>query len=216
MDREQLECTVRGPVAMMMDDDRVDGRTGCSVLDASFPYPVKIGEITFKNVYTAYMTVLCKRVSSDADVKNRSSLKWQKCIHKYILMPNPHCENGSQTFFSLTQKDSRLALLDVVTIRLVLYQPSPLWRKFGLEKFAVYNAPLMEQPLQVTLPRTFLSESHRRFATKAEVEERYKCAASHVQNLWALLEQAKNNKSNLSVGRFEVNGSYDINFLSCN
>ncbi|XP_023238448.1 nicolin-1-like isoform X2 [Centruroides sculpturatus] len=177
---------------------------------------LQVGEITFKNVYTAYMTVLCKRVSSDCDPKNRSALKWQKCIHKYVLMPNPHFENGSQSFFSLTQKDSRLALLDVVTIRLVLYQPSPLWRKFGLEKFAVYSDPSPEEALRVAVPRLFLSESHGSSASSHQTEDRRKCAASHVQNLWALLEQAKSNKSDLSVGRFEVNGSYDINFLSCN
>ncbi|UYV67168.1 NICN1 [Cordylochernes scorpioides] len=47
-----------------------------------------------------------------------------------------------------------------------------------------------------------------------QYDNRHACASKHLQNLWAIVEEAKSCQTGATVGRFEVGGSYDINYLA--
>ncbi|XP_076373516.1 nicolin-1-like isoform X2 [Tachypleus tridentatus] len=185
--REPLEFNVKGPVPILLEEERTDHRSGCSVVDITFSEPVTIGEILFKNYYTAYINVQCKRSQNEEDRIDHESLQWEICVHRAVLMCDPHCENGSQEYVSITQKQGRLAWLGVVALRLVLRQPSPQWKKFGIENLKIYR--------------------------EAPIDSRFSAAATHLQNLWAIGEMSRASQTDQQVGRFEEPGGYEINYL---
>lgn len=64
----------------------------------------QIEEITFKNYYTAYVTVrLLRRIPGQ-----EAPAKWCTVLRDLPLMDNPHTERGSQDYYSIhrTQVDS--------------------------------------------------------------------------------------------------------------
>lgn len=59
---------------------------------------LQIQEISFKNYYTAYLTV---RVLKNEAGSDERPTKWFTCVRDYCLMSSPHTEGGSQDFFSI-------------------------------------------------------------------------------------------------------------------
>lgn len=57
----------------------------------------QIEEITFKNYYTAYVTVRLLRRSPGQEVP----AKWCTALRDLPLMANPHTEGGSQDYYSI-------------------------------------------------------------------------------------------------------------------
>ncbi|XP_022238159.1 nicolin-1-like [Limulus polyphemus] len=211
--REPLEFNVKGPVPILLEEERTDHRSGCSVIDITFSEPVTIGEILFKNYYTAYINLQCKRSQNEEDGIDRETLEWEICVHRAVLMCDPHCEEGSQDYVSITQKQSRLAWLGVVALRLVLRQPSPQWRKFGIENLRIYR----EAPgsnARMTIPRTLIGDRPvREVGHMDKTDSSFLPAAAHLQNLWAIGELSRASQTDQQVGRFEEPGGYEINYL---
>ena len=65
--------------------------------------------------------------------------EWIVAVPHKVLMPNPHYENGSQDYISITSSESFVALQDVRALRLILHQPSPIWHTFYVEELKIYS-----------------------------------------------------------------------------
>ncbi|PSN47079.1 hypothetical protein C0J52_19316 [Blattella germanica] len=146
---ESLEFTVKGPVAVSLDEDEVTS-PGCSV-----------GELVFRNYYTAWLTVLIRIDISNKTVSRGSSQAkifgpsckgsgsgtkhidqgggWMLSVPRRVLMTNPHLENGSHDIVSIPSTESQVEWKNIITVRLVLRQPSPIWRTFHVEELNVYR-----------------------------------------------------------------------------
>lgn len=61
------------------------------------PPPPLRQEISFKNFYTAFLTVRIQQRKA-SDPKNK---RWRTCVRDLRLMANPHTEDGSQDYVSL-------------------------------------------------------------------------------------------------------------------
>lgn len=211
-----LEFTVKGPVTILLEDSQLDYRSGCSVLDISFPKPTVIGEILFRNYYVAYISLTCKRVPKEVEGNvNTENLPWENCFSRMKLMENPHCEQGSQDIVSLTVKQSKTPWMGIVCLRFILRQPSPQWKKFNIENLIIYKEKPEESKPLVRLPVGFGQKlsGFRNQEMKNSEDPWLGRVASHLQNVWAVAELAKQVETDVSVGRFEVDGSYDISHL---
>ncbi|KAG9337089.1 hypothetical protein JZ751_029857, partial [Albula glossodonta] len=133
-------CTVKAAVALELGETVTDqSRPGVFVTDVTFPHgqAVKIQEISFKNYYTAFLTVRMQV----RDPAQEGSCKWVTCLRNYRLMPNPHTEQGSQDYYSIYRQQMLVEPDDVTLVRLILRQPSSSWLNFTLEEIKLYLCP---------------------------------------------------------------------------
>eukprot|EP00729_Bicosta_minor_P003970 gene3970-13094_t len=105
--------------------------------------------ISFKNVCSASVTVR---------VRGKDGTAWKAALVDKVLMPSPHCEDGSQGLvvssisisISILNQITTIVLpassfLDVeackavAEIQLILRQPSPHWVRFGLQDIRCYT-----------------------------------------------------------------------------
>ncbi|XP_028296767.1 nicolin-1-like isoform X3 [Gouania willdenowi] len=117
-------------------------RSGVCVVDVHLPFgkPVNIERISFKNFYTASLSVRLL-------TKEPASLcKWLTAIRDVSLMENPHCEDGAQDYCSLIREQMLVEPDHVVQIRLILRQPSATWTTFDLEEINIYTHTHQELP----------------------------------------------------------------------
>ncbi|XP_054279358.1 nicolin-1-like [Macrosteles quadrilineatus] len=133
--RQTVEFSVKGPVSLILDEEQV-ALPGCSILDINFNRPSQIGELVFRNYYTAWISVL---VRYDGPTANPKETGWKVAITKKVLMMSPHHENGSQDAISVAATESMLKWRKVVGMRLILRQPSPEWRVFHVEELNVFG-----------------------------------------------------------------------------
>lgn len=186
---EIVEFSVKGPVAVTLDEDEATA-PGCSVLDLQFSTPSEVGELVFRNYYTAWLTVLARFDSGNSlsQTQGHTSIShstgaehgklfvptskgtvgsmklaeqlggWVVAVARRVLMASPHLENGSHDFISISATESQIEWKNVLTFRLVLRQPSPIWRTFHVEELNVYhNLPRrIPRPLQHFHPITDL------------------------------------------------------------
>ena len=54
-------------------------------------------------------------------------------------MPNCHCERGSQSLVVLNKAHFLASLENVISLRLILRQPSPEWNQFGIRDLKIYS-----------------------------------------------------------------------------
>ncbi|XP_053325404.1 nicolin-1 [Spea bombifrons] len=211
---ESVPCTIKAPVPLQVGDVKTEQASpGVYVIDVTFPksQTVDLQEITFKNYYTAFLTVrIQQRRPSEA---RGNTAVWCTCIKNLCLMPNPHMEEGSQDYVSLHKSQMLCNTDNVSTIRLILRQPSPVWLNFTVEDLQI-NPPGKQSPqkefsrlLSQLPPKEQLQNLHKRLPEPGKV-------SSEVQQMWALTEVMKANQSTASIGRFDVDGCYEINLLS--
>ncbi len=119
---------------------KVGRPSGCQVIDVTVhsPAPHRIDFISFQNYYTYCITIRCSRKDSQTGGHHQVS-PWQPCIKDLQLMPNCHCEQGGQNWVVLRGADSMTALEDVSHLRLILRQPSPHWREFGVREIKCFT-----------------------------------------------------------------------------
>ncbi|KAM4722187.1 nicolin-1 [Rhinophrynus dorsalis] len=214
MAQESVPCTVRAPVPLQVGDVKTEVcRPGVYVIDVTFPksQAIDVQEITFKNYYTAFLTVrIQQRRPSEPD---SYSTTWHTCIRNLRLMPSPHTEEGSQDYVSLHRHQMLCDTNHVTSLRLILRQPSPVWLNFNLEELQI-NPPGRQSPQKgfswwlSHLPKQEqLQNLHKGLPDPNKV-------SSEVQQMWVLTEVMKANQSTASVGRFDVDGCYDISLLS--
>ncbi|XP_078270503.1 nicolin-1 isoform X4 [Rhinoraja longicauda] len=198
-----ITCLIKSPVALQSGDLKTDSsKPGVFVIE--------IRKITFKNYYTAFLTIrLQQRVSGESD---KAVLKWKTCLRNMCLMSNPHTENGSQDYFSISKQQMLFEPNDVMTVRLILRQPSPVWVNFTLEDIKVYEYNNNKNQEQGPwLPKLTPLEQPLNLSDGLPDPD---VVASSVQQMWVLTEMVQNNSTSARVGRFDVDGSYDVNMLS--
>ncbi|KAK1799701.1 hypothetical protein P4O66_006239, partial [Electrophorus voltai] len=156
-------------------------------------------EISFKNYYTAYLTVrVLKREGGTAD----SPVKWATCVRNHCLMANPHTEGGSQDYFSIYRQQMLTEPDNVTTVRLIQRQPSSVWLSFAIEDIKIYSAAHEDSerdvpswlstitPVEEPLDLNGLPDPH--------------AVSSSIQQMWALTEVMQSSQTTASVGRFDV------------
>ncbi|XP_056381214.1 nicolin-1 [Hyla sarda] len=215
MAEEVVPCNIRASVPLQVGDGMSDsGPPGVNVIDITFPVSrtIDVQEISFRNYYTAFLTVKIQQQQSTALKKNKTAT-WRTCIRNLNLMPNPHMEEGSQDYVSLYRQQMLCDADNVTSIRFILRQPSPVWLSFTLEELQV-NPPRKQSPqkqfswwLSHLPPKEELQNLHKGLPDPERV-------SSEVQQMWVLTEVMRSSQSTAAVGRFDVDGCYDINLLS--
>ncbi|XP_064605210.1 nicolin-1-like [Liolophura sinensis] len=209
-----LNCNIRNPVSLRVGEHKADFHSGCKIIDCSFPnilHP-EVGEIHFKNFYTALLTVRVKFRSKEHG-SEVGDMKWQKCIDRMKLMPDPHCETGSQDYFVISRKQFPFDLVNVAAIRLILQQPSPVWKDFRIEELKIYKTSKDDSksaPLPAWLTDNELNKKEKAVERVPNISELSSC----LQELWSLSEQAASQQTTAALGRYDVDGCYEINLLS--
>ncbi|XP_051060334.1 nicolin-1 isoform X2 [Phodopus roborovskii] len=209
MSRVLVPCHVKSTVALQVGDMRTSqGRPGVLVVDVTFPNVAPFEEITFKNYYTAFLSI---RVRHHTTLHTPS--KWVTCLRDYCLMPDPHSEEGAQEYVSLFKHQMLCDMTRVLELRLILRQPSPLWLSFTVEELQIYQQGPKSPSL--TFPK-WLSHpvSNEQPAPRLEGLPDPSRVSSEVQQMWALTEMIRASHTSTRIGRFDVDGCYDLNLLS--
>ncbi|TMS18831.1 Nicolin-1, partial [Larimichthys crocea] len=167
-----------------------------------------IEEITFKNYYTAYVTVRLLRRSPGQEVP----AKWCTALRDLPLMANPHTEGGSQDYYSIHRMQMQVEPDHVVSVRLILRQPSSAWLTFSLEAIKIFPhmEPDPDKEVSDWLSDLTLVDQHPDLEGLPDPQT----VSSSIQQMWALTEVMQTNQTTASIGRFDVDGCYDINLLS--
>lgn len=205
-----LDCIIKKPVWLTVGDQTADSyKSGVSVVDIIFPgsHSVDVGKLTFKNCYTASITVKLKLRD---DMSNET---WSTVVKNLKLMPHSHFETGSQDRVTIMIKDIIKPSTQVIMLRLILKQPSPHWCNFGIEEVKCFPLTKKSNTIAPGWMQSVESRNHSVTKTPNNTPNSDSVAAS-VQQLWALLQQLKSSESDVAIGRFDIDGSYDINLLS--
>ncbi|XP_037831484.1 nicolin-1 [Kryptolebias marmoratus] len=211
--RQPMASTVKPPVYLQIGHSTAGtAHSGVCVLDVSPPVgkPVSIEEVTFKNYYTAYLTVRLLRRSPEQN----GLAKWCTAVRDLPLMDNPHTEGGSQDYYSIHRTQMQVKPDHVVSVRLILRQPSSAWLTFSLEELKLFphTETLREPEKEVSdwLSDLILVDKHPDLEGLPDPQT----VSSSIQQMWALTEVMQTNQTAASIGRFDVDGCYDINLLS--
>ncbi|XP_059965857.1 nicolin-1 isoform X2 [Mesoplodon densirostris] len=216
MSRVSVPCHVKGTVALQVGDVRTSqGRPGVLVIDVTFPSvaPFELQEIMFKNYYTAFLTIRVRQHTS-----THTPAKWVTCLRDYCLMPDPHSEEGAQDELGPRWVLVRMCQMlcdmgKVLELRLILRQPSPLWLSFTVEELQIYQqgpkSPSMTFPKWLSHPVPCEQP-----APLLEGLPDPSRVSSEVQQMWALTEMIRASHTSTRIGRFDVDGCYDLNLLS--
>ncbi|XP_055999892.1 nicolin-1-like isoform X4 [Ostrea edulis] len=231
-----LHCSIKNPVVLTVEDQKNAFHSGCKVIDVTFPNisVPEVGEICFKNYYTAYISVRVKFKAAPDNATDSGEIKWRTCVRKMRLMPNPHKEGGSQDYFSISKKQFSFDISNISALRIILQQPSPVWKEFRVEDLRLYrSSEMLSKP--PPLPGWLTEDSANSTKHKLEAEkmdEKYilkhapsrpsnaggipnlESISSSLQELWGLSEEMSVNQSKTDIGRYEVDGCYEINLLA--
>lgn len=205
----ECKIIVKKPMLLKVGDLASEFRSGVSVVDIILPgmNAVQVGKLTFKNSYTASVTVKLKVID------HAGAEQWKTLVKNYTLMPHPHLETGSQDFFVINISKMDEPPLQVIMMRLILRQPSPHWSNFGIEEIKCF----LHSPMNCSSVPEWLhnDDCHNPGGIKAvQNVSNSENVASSIQQLWALTQGVISSKQNLSIGRFDIDRSYDINLLS--
>lgn len=204
-----FDCIVKKPVLLKVGDQANDAfKSGVSVVDIIFPgtSAVGVGKLTFKNCYTASITIKLKTID---DVGNET---WKTAVKNFTLMPHPHFETGSQDHFTIFT-DSIKPSSQVRMMRLILKQPSPHWSNFGVEEVKCFPLDNRSNTMVPGWLQAVESRNQPAIITPQNCPNSNN-VVSNIQQLWAMLQELKASKHDAAIGRFDIEGSYDINLLS--
>ncbi|KAK9529694.1 hypothetical protein VZT92_013772 [Zoarces viviparus] len=203
-----VSCTIKPPVHLQIGDAKADAaQSGVCVVDVTLPFgkPVHIKDITFKNHYTASVTVRLLRRSPGQE----APAKWCTALRDLPLMENPHTEGGSQDYCSVHRAQMQVEPDHVISVRLILRQPSSAWLTFSLEDISIFpHNP--EKEVSDWLSDLTLVEQHPDLEGLTDPQT----VSSSIQQMWALTEVMQTNQTTASIGRYDVDGCYDIKLLS--
>eukprot|EP00900_Chrysochromulina_parva_P015365 jgi/Chrpa1/2382/Chrysochromulina_OHIO_Genome00009350-RA len=134
------------------------------LIDVAFPgAPVAVDYISFRNFYTAAITVSHTGVRAEDDPLQPMHAKgrppsWQVAVPRVTLMANPHCEDDAQRYHELAHALHFAKDFDhrrVTRLRICCIQPSPSWREYGLKQLRFYSleppsVPALQPPPSLT------------------------------------------------------------------
>ncbi|XP_075869486.1 nicolin-1 [Nelusetta ayraudi] len=181
-------------------------QSGVCVLDISLPFgqTLNVEQITFQNRYTAELSVRLLRRSQDG------APRWCTALSHLALMDDPHTEGGAQDHCCIHRTQMQVAPDHVTCVRLILRQPSSAWSSFSLENIQIHQQREQGPEKEVS---DWLSD-----LTLADPDPDLQAApllvSSSLQQMFALTEVMQTNQTSASIGRFQVDGSYDVNLLS--
>lgn len=190
-------------------------KTGASIVDILFSniQCFDLGEISFKNNYTTFISIKIKCRDS-----NNKDSGWQTCIRNYQLMPNAHCETGSQDYFTISREQMSIVPDRVSALRLVLQQPSPIWAQFTVDDLCLIPKDAKDDTDQPSITSWLLDHQDTDESKLTQANRKNGPPIDEItaglQNLWALTERMKGQQTQTALGRFDVDGSYEINLLS--
>ncbi|XP_061730990.1 nicolin-1 [Nerophis ophidion] len=210
---KHVTCTVKPPVYLHFGDSKEDpSHSGVCVLDVNLPFgkSVNVEAISFKNSYTAFVSVRLQRRTPGQEA---AAAKWVTAVRDFPLMKNPHTEAGSQDFYAIRRTQMQIEADHVTALRLILRQPSCAWLTFSLEDIRIFPRTQTETDKELSdwLSALTLVDRH------SDVEEGLpdpQTVSCSLQQMWALTEVMQSSQSSASIGRFDVDGCYDVNFLS--
>lgn len=220
-DQKVLSCNIKSPVAITVGDQKTEFHAGCSVIDVTFKnvFYVEVQEIHFKNFYTASLSILAK-LKESAKEGTGGEGKWLVCVRSLQLMPHPHCDQGSEDYVTITANQFLVPLQNITELRFILRQPSPRWKDFKLESLKLYKkSPQERRP--VALP-AWLSQPISSAKHEDDDEKQLKgvpCLdelCQSLQSMWAVAQRVTDARPEVTLGRYDVDGSYEINLLSYN
>ncbi|XP_010221648.1 PREDICTED: nicolin-1 [Tinamus guttatus] len=167
--------------------------------------PPQLQEIVFRNFYTAFLSVRVQRAQGPR--------KWLTCVSDYRLMASPHTEEGAQDYFSLLRHQMLCDVDQVTAVRFILRQPSPVWLHFTIEELQIY--PPSQKSPQKDFPSWLsqLAPPEQPAVLHRELPDPEKVSAE-AQQMWVLTEVIRARQAAARIGRFDVDGCYDINLLS--
>ncbi|XP_059712193.1 nicolin-1 isoform X2 [Haemorhous mexicanus] len=169
--------------------------------------PVPVQEIVFRNFYTAFLTVRVQRPGPGG------SRRWMTCLRDLCLMPCPHTEEGSQDYFCLRRHQMLCDVDQVTAMRFILRQPSPVWLHFTIEDLQIF--PPGQKSPQKDFPSWLsqLTPPEQPASLHGELPDPEK-VSTEVQQMWVLTEVIRARQAAARIGRFDVDGCYDVNLLS--
>ncbi|XP_062522661.1 nicolin-1-like isoform X2 [Corticium candelabrum] len=178
--------------------------SGCVVIDVVVQgAPINLKEITFRNYYTALVTIKARIRETAANVV----LSYKTIVKDFVLMPNPHCEQGSQQFFRIQADKFLCDSRNVMALRLIVRQPSHLWMDFGLRDINCFQEE-----------QTELELSHNSNGLEEEESECVKKITEHL-NAMAYMGGESHRNAYLDiqrVGRFDVSLCFVcVRFVLC-
>ncbi|XP_062466122.1 nicolin-1 isoform X1 [Pezoporus occidentalis] len=208
--RSPLPCAPRPAAALQLSGGTEPARPGVAVIDLRFPRgaAADVQEIVFKNFYTAFLSVRVQRPGPGG------SRRWVTCLRDMCLMPCPHTEQGAQDYFSLHRNQQMLCDMDQVTaVRFILRQPSPVWLQFTIEELQIF--PPGQKSPQTDFPSWLsqLTPPEQPASLPGELPDPEK-VSTEVQQMWVLTEVIRTRQAAARIGRFDVDGCYDVNLLS--
>ncbi|XP_019736250.1 nicolin-1 isoform X2 [Hippocampus comes] len=169
-----------------------------------------IETITFKNFYTALVSVRLQRRSPGQE---GAAAKWCTALRDRPLMTNPHTEAGAQDYYSIDRKQMQVEPDGVSSIRLILKQPSSAWLTFSVQDVRIFPRMQPEPDKELSDWLLALNLVERQLPTQDPLD--VASVSCRLQQMWALSQVMQSSQSHAaSVGRFDVDGCYDINLLS--
>lgn len=227
MPAKRIDFSVKPAVVINFGDSQKEFHSGCSVIDIVFPKAlyVEIAEIHFRNYYTALLTVkACVHDSSHHRLSSEG--RWHTCVRKMQLMPPGHSDENCEHYFTITAKQMAFPLRDIVMLRFILRQPSPLWKEFRLDDIRLYKSPIQAQDEPSLQSLSWLFDSTRSSeekeqqresdVTKPEGVSSISDLSRSLQQLWAVSQKVAFNQPAHGPYRYDVDGTYEINLLSYN
>eukprot|EP00802_Teleaulax_amphioxeia_P021989 Tamp_22395.p1 GENE.Tamp_22395~~Tamp_22395.p1 ORF type:complete len:279 (-),score=28.29 Tamp_22395:253-1005(-) len=109
----------------IMDHTAAGKRPGNVLIDVTFPAPIKVARICFRNWYTARLTIRATKDRAVLSNKDKDCLKgWYPIVQDLRLMQHAHLETESQLWHSIESKDLVPGAEEesVVGLRFFLYQ----------------------------------------------------------------------------------------------
>uniref|UniRef100_A0A8C5UCV4 Nicolin 1 n=1 Tax=Malurus cyaneus samueli TaxID=2593467 RepID=A0A8C5UCV4_9PASS len=171
------------------------------------PLVPQVQEIVFRNFYTAFLSVRVQRPGPGG------SRRWVTCLRDLCLMPCPHTEEGSQDYFCLRRHQMLCDMDQVTAMRFILRQPSPVWLHFTIEDLQIF--PPGQKSPQKDFPSWLsqLTPPEQPASLHGELPDPEK-VSTEVQQMWVLTEVIRARQAAARIGRFDVDGCYDVNLLS--
>ncbi|NXS69569.1 NICN1 protein, partial [Pandion haliaetus] len=98
-------------------------------------------------------------------------------------------------------------------VRFILRQPSPVWLHFTIEELQIF--PSGQKSPQKDFPSWLsqLTPPEQPASLHGELPDPEK-VSTEVQQMWVLTEVIRARQAAARIGRFDVDGCYDINLLS--
>ncbi|NWU04905.1 NICN1 protein, partial [Cephalopterus ornatus] len=98
-------------------------------------------------------------------------------------------------------------------MRFILRQPSPVWLHFTIEELQIF--PTGQKSPQKDFPSWLsqLTPPEQPASLHGELPDPEK-VSTEVQQMWVLTEVIRARQAAARIGRFDVDGCYDVNLLS--